>query len=290
MLTVLAVIGVLVFGWIVLKVFDRTRKGVKTPKRYTYSDDREQNGRKIYAREDLNKLIMPKTPAKKMKNHKETYEMGGKIERKLKTKIGIYIKDRRLLKPEERYPGSRDEFRAKLPTGTVFDAVIKSTVFASNYRVPVSAEIIHDLRHMARLIIPKESKLIGQAHSYSRDGRMNISFGLVVFPNGNERPISAVAMSPDGAAGIKGKLVKNRDTRVLKSVGKALLGTAGLFVGNSWGRPYSLEDQLRYNVSGNLLRQADHEINYIKSDYKVSLQPPAYIKVMLLEPFFINNK
>jgi type IV secretory pathway VirB10-like protein len=113
--------------------------------------------------------------------------------------------------------------------------------------------------------------------------RINVRFDLLVLPDGREKRIQAIALSEDGAAGIKGKVDKHTDKKVLKAIGESVLSVGTLFLGGRSEDPFSLEDQLRLNVAQNLSDEARRDLREVKVEKSVTVEAYQPIYVLLLE-------
>lgn len=219
------------------------------------------------------RLVLPK--------NKET---GSSKKRNYATSIAAFI-----YKEEKERRSSDRPLRAKtapvgLPSGTKIPALLSNRVFSFNVAAPVLAVISKDFLWQERTVIPKGSRFLGEASVLKSLDRINVSFDLLIFPDGRELRIRAMALSEDGSAGIKGKVEKHRDIKVLKAIGETLLGGATLFVGG--GRrtdPFSLENQLQLNLAQNLTNQAAQDLRSVRVDTSVTAEAYTPIQVILLE-------
>ena len=95
--------------------------------------------------------------------------------------------------------------------------------------------------------------------------------------------VRAMALAPDGSGGIKGKVEKHRDIRVLKAIGEATLGGVSLFAGGLRSQPYTLEDQMRMNLTQNLTGQASQDLRSVRVEESITVEASTPVDVMLLE-------
>ena len=112
---------------------------------------------------------------------------------------------------------------AFFPTGFTFSALLPDAIYSYNTMAPVVAIVEDDIRFRDRIVLPKNTHLVGSAGTVHTLDRINISWTLAVTPEGCEFPFSGLALSAeDGSAGVKGKLEKHVDsiaaTIALKSV------------------------------------------------------------------------
>lgn len=111
-----------------------------------------------------------------------------------------------------------------LPTGFIFPALLPDAIYSYNTLAPTVAVVEDDIKFLGRVAIPKGSRLIGEATTLHTFDRVNISFRLVVFPEGCEVSLNGMALSADdGSAGIKGKVEKHEDSVAAQLAMKAAL-------------------------------------------------------------------
>ena len=113
---------------------------------------------------------------------------------------------------------------ALLPTGFIFPALLPDAIYSYNTLAPTIAMVEDDIKFLGRVVIPKGSRLIGEATTLHTFDRVNIAFHLIVFPEGCESPLKGLALSADdGSAGIKGKVEKHEDSVAAQIALKAAL-------------------------------------------------------------------
>lgn len=173
--------------------------------------------------------------------------------------------------------------KLNIPSGTKIPAFVKDTIFSFNVAAPVSAVITKDFELDGKVIIPKDSKFLGEAGVLKSLNRINVRFELLILPDGSERRVQAIALSEDGSAGIKGRVSKQTDMRILKAVGETALAGVSLFAGGVSRDPYSLEDNLRMNLAQNLTGQARQDLRNVKVETSVTVDGFTPIQVILLD-------
>ncbi|MFH0984269.1 MAG: TrbI/VirB10 family protein [Candidatus Omnitrophota bacterium] len=201
------------------------------------------------------------------------------------TEIAVYVEPP--IKAES--SGARvQETRAQqkllgLPSGTKIPARLSNRIFSFNVAAPVIAQVIRDFKWQENIVIPRDSKFLGEASVLKTLDRINVKFETLIFPDGRELRVRAMALSEDGSGGIKGKVDKHRDMKTLKAIGETLLGGASLFVGGAGQGPYNLEDQLRVNLATSLTGQAAQDLRSVKTEESVTVETDTSIQVILLE-------
>jgi type IV secretory pathway VirB10-like protein len=98
-----------------------------------------------------------------------------------------------------------------LPTGFTFDGILEGAIYSYNLLTPAIALTDEDVVYLNQVVIPRGSKLIGVVQVAHSVDRVNIDFHTCVFPDGQEIKLGALALSPDGSAGVKGKMENHKD-------------------------------------------------------------------------------
>lgn len=116
-----------------------------------------------------------------------------------------------------------------LPTGSLLHVTITNAIFSFNLATPVLAELDEAARFKENEVLPKGTRIIGKALVLKSHDRVNVDFTVAVLPDGREIRLSAIALSPDGSAGIRGKVEKYQDSAVASAALKgAIQGSATL--------------------------------------------------------------
>jgi len=142
----------------------------------------------------------------------------------------------------ENYPGSQGAARAprqysasqlvrrgegsgdKLPIGSTIPGKLVNTVLSTDSNSPIIAEIPEDVLWKNAVMIPAGTRAIGQATMDDVSQRLQARFQTLVFPEGDQHPISAMALMGDGSSGISG----DYHSRTFEKQGGRFLGN---FVG-----------------------------------------------------------
>lgn len=228
---------------------------------------------------DVAKRDQKEKPVVEMR--RETSSAG---KRKYASDIAVYVfKEEKAPGQSHERKGNREEKSLGLPSGTKVPAFLLDRVFSFNVNAPVLAIVSKDLSWKEQVVIPKDSQFLGEASVLQSIDRINVSFNLLVLPDGREIRVHAMALSEDGSNGIKGKVEKHRDLRVFKAIGESLLGGASLFVGGVSRDPYNIEDQLRMNLAQNLTNQASQDLRSVRVDQSITVEAYTPIQVIILE-------
>lgn len=112
----------------------------------------------------------------------------------------------------------------KLPLGTTIVAKLVNSVLSTDSNSPVIAEIPEAIDWKGSILIPQGTRAIGQGMLDDNTQRLQVRFHTLVFPDGDQHSISAIALLGDGSSGIAGDF----HSRSLKR-------QAGRFFGNFVG-------------------------------------------------------
>lgn len=168
-----------------------------------------------------------------------------------------------------------------LPTGTVVRATITNAIFSYNLTTPVVAQLDEGASFPeGRLVLPPKTKLIGTAMVVKSHDRVNIEFGLAVLPEGREVEISAIALWPDGSAGIKGTVKKHKDSMVASSALKGAILGGSAMVSAAAANPALAE------ATQTAARDAAQEIDLSREQVDTSITVPVFTRCLV----FLNRR
>ena len=92
-----------------------------------------------------------------------------------------------------------------LPVGTIFSVRLLGKVESTDNSSPVQAVILEDvLSPVQSLVIPKGTRVIGNGQLDAARERLQVRFNTLVFPEGEQFQISALAAMMDGSSGLAG--------------------------------------------------------------------------------------
>lgn len=157
--------------------------------------------------------------------------------------------------------GSTSGIRAPklpIPKNSYIRVYLEREVTSGNMSIPVTAIAYVDLTYNGKVLIPKDSKLIGKTN-YSGGNRVGMAFNLVIFPNGKEYAIRGVALGEDNVAGIPGnvdyRLAKKGASIFASSLLNATSSTLSV-TGDSFGSIFA------GNMAGSSSDSLDNAIEY----------------------------
>jgi type IV secretory pathway VirB10-like protein len=137
---------------------------------------------------------------------------------------------------------SGDSVSDVLPMGTTIRVRLLGKVESSDAQSPVTGVLTEDAKSPAGfVVIPQGTKVIGQGSVDENRERLQVRFSAVVFPEGEQFSISALAAMPDGSSGIVGDYSSGQFKR-----------HASQFVGNFiGGMADGLKDKQAAGLMGN---------------------------------------
>lgn len=172
-----------------------------------------------------------------------------------------------------------------LPTGFTFPAVLPDAIYSYNVTAPVMALLEDDVKFRGRIVLPRTTRLVGNASTLHSLDRVNINWELAVLPEGCEFQISAIAISAnDGSAGIQGKLEKHEDSIAAQIALKSMITAAG-----SAAAAVTPAAPLEGAVAGNFANEAnqnvDQNIAKVKNLESITVRERTAIRVFVLRRF-----
>ncbi len=206
-----------------------------------------------------------------------------RTKRKLDSAMGVFLfkkEPERVIQTAIERPGKT---KLGLASGAKIPALLGERVFSFNVDAPVVALVSKDFMSGEKTVIPKGSKFLGEASVLKSLDRINVRFQLLVFPDGREIRVNALALSEDGAAGIKGKVEKHTDKKIVKALGESVLSMGALFLGGRSQDPFSMQNQLELNLAQNLSDEARRNLRSVNVEKSVTVEALKPIFVFLLE-------
>ena len=131
-----------------------------------------------------------------------------------------------------------------LPMGSQLRVQLLGRVESADSNSPVSAILLEDALSPAQaVVIPKGAKVIGSGQLDPARERLQVRFHSVVFPEGSQYSLSALAMMPDGSSGLvgdfsSGKLQKHAASFLGNFVGGVAEGMKDREAAGQYGIPF----------------------------------------------------
>lgn len=137
----------------------------------------------------------------------------------------------------EKWKGPTEKHATKMKyfmhTGFTFDAVLKTAIFSFNTITPVIAQVEYNITFLGKVMIPKNTKIIGTCNIEKSVDRVNVIFHTIVFPDGQEIKFAGLALHTDGSGGIPGKVKKRKGRLPAKILLSAAATGASVASGSS---------------------------------------------------------
>lgn len=123
--------------------------------------------------------------------------------------------------------------KTQVPPGSRISVRLYEKAVVANQGMPVIGIVMKDYIHEDAVAIPQGSKLFGEV-SYDDGGdRANVSWKSVQFPDGRERPFSAIGVGADGQVGVSGRV---HSEALKNTVGQTLTRFIGAYAEGSMQR------------------------------------------------------
>lgn len=168
-----------------------------------------------------------------------------------------------------------------LPIGSQIQAQIVGRVESADSNSPVTAVVLSDaLSPVQALVIPKGTKVIGSGQLDQQRERLQVRFHTLVFPEGQQYAISALATMPDGSSGLEGRFSSGAFKRnVSQFVGNFVSGLAQGMKDRTAVGQLGIPLESGSLKNGALNGLADASSNYTKSTAEKMGQTSASISV-----------
>lgn len=171
---------------------------------------------------------------------------------------------------------------AFFPTGFTFSALLPDAIYSYNTLAPVLAVVEDDVKFRDRVVLPKNTHLVGAAGTAHTLDRVNINWTLAVTPEGCEFPFFGLALSADdGSAGVKGKLEKHEDgiaaTIALKSVLTGMQAAASVVA--------PIEGAVTSGFSNEANQMLDQNVSKSKSLESIYIHERMPIRIFVMRRF-----
>ncbi len=137
--------------------------------------------------------------------------------------------------------------RLSLPPNTYAHVYLEQELMTGNLTAPLSAVVYLDVKSGNKVLIPRDSRLIGQCQSVNGN-RITIRFDRVMLANGREFAINGQALGDDNLVGVAGDVNHNITRKTGNMFASSLLDATSKtlnLTGNSFGTIFagSMADQ-----------------------------------------------
>jgi len=154
-----------------------------------------------------------------------------------------------------------------VPTGFSFPARLDNAVWSYNTETPAVAVVERPISFLNRVVIPAGTRVIGTVAIQKSHDRVLVGFHTVVFPEGDEVKLSAMALSLDGSAGLRGKATTHKDSAVANTVLRSVVSGTQAALDITGVSP--IASQATQGVSQEALRELDMEKQQVTTSISV---------------------
>lgn len=154
-----------------------------------------------------------------------------------------------------------------MPTGFSFPARLDNAVYSYNVETPAVAVVERNINFLSKTVIPAGTRVIGTVAIQKSHDRVLVNFHTVVFPEGDEVKLSAMALSLDGSAGLRGKVENHKDSAVANTVLRSVVSGTQAALDITGVSP--IASQATQGISQEALRELDMEKQQVTSSISV---------------------
>ncbi len=154
-----------------------------------------------------------------------------------------------------------------LPTGFSFPARLENAVYSYNVETPAIAVVERDISYLKRVVVPAETRVIGNVTIQKSHDRVLINFHTLVFPEGDEVKVGGLALALDGSAGLKGKVETHKDSAVANTVLRSVVSGTQAALDITGISP--IASQATQGISQEALRELDLEKQQVTTSISI---------------------
>lgn len=123
--------------------------------------------------------------------------------------------------------------KTQIPPGSRVSVKLYERAIVANQGMPIIGVVERDYIHEDAVAIPHGSKLFGDVAFDDGGDRATVSWKSVQFPDGRERPLSAIGVGTDGQVGVPGKV---HSDAMKNTVGQTITRFIGAYAEGSMQR------------------------------------------------------
>jgi hypothetical protein len=120
--------------------------------------------------------------------------------------------------------------KTQIPPGSRISVKLYERAVVASQGMPVIGVVTHDFVHEDSVAVPKGSKLFGDVSFDESEGRAQVNWKSIQFPDGRERPFSALGVGPDGQVGVPGQV---HSEALKNTIGQAVTRFIGAYAEGS---------------------------------------------------------
>jgi len=132
-------------------------------------------------------------------------------------------------KPKIEKPVKKILPKLKIPLGTMVESMLIHNIVTNNFSAPVIVQVVDDFYFNNMLLIPKDTRIYGEARSGRERDRVLVAFKTIVMLDGTEIPIKSRGLNADGSGGIQAIIISKENKK--KIMTKVVSFLSGVFLG-----------------------------------------------------------
>lgn len=159
--------------------------------------------------------------------------------------------------------------RTQLPAGSRIAVRLLEKAIVASQGMPIIAVVSRDYVHEGSVALPQGSKVFGDISFENSGDRASVTWRSVQFPDGRERPLSAIGVGSDGQVGVDGRV----HSETMKNViGQTMTRFIGAYAEGSMQRgslgenPGGAENGLKNAISETAHDQAERWADDLKKE------------------------
>lgn len=127
------------------------------------------------------------------------------------------------------YDNTEEYSKEKLPLGSMVECLLIHNIITNNFSSPVIIQVAEDFYFDGNLLLPKDTRIFGEARAGRERDRVLVAFKTIVFQDGTEVKVQARGLDHDGSGGLKAIIINKKTkakvfTKVMNFLGGTLLG------------------------------------------------------------------
>lgn len=132
-------------------------------------------------------------------------------------------------KPKIEKPVKKILPKRKVPLGSMVECMLIHNIVTNNFSAPVIVQVVDDFYFNNVLLIPKDTRIYGEARSGRERDRVLVAFKTIVLHDGAEIPIKSRGLNADGSGGIQAIIINKENKK--KIMTKVMSFLSGVFLG-----------------------------------------------------------
>ncbi|MCK5580750.1 MAG: TrbI/VirB10 family protein [Candidatus Omnitrophica bacterium] len=119
--------------------------------------------------------------------------------------------------------------KEKIPLGSMVECMLIHNIVTNNFSAPVIVQVVDDFYFNNVLLLPKDTRIYGEARSGRERDRVLVAFKTIVLHDGTEVSIKSRGLNADGSGGIQAIIINRQNKKKIMS--KIVNFFSGVFLG-----------------------------------------------------------